>query len=187
MNAKHRPNWYAVSICIVIALISFLGACSVLAEPYRFTLTADKTYTAQEKEQLRDTVRKINELSVDPCFQSWFTDKSKRSQLIQTNGKTREQVAKHFATATAHARVTMYYTAKNVIGYRNKGSNLIHTNSKYYRNTKSWRGKICPRVSNTFHELAHVLGYAHDFERTKRRPFSVPYSVSSAVNACCKE
>jgi hypothetical protein len=166
---------------MILSLI--LLSLSAHAEPHRFVLQADKTYTVKEKAQLVEIEQKLGELSNSACFKAWFSEK-KRKQLVQTNGKTRAEVVKHLATATAFARVTMYYTSKNVIGYRNKGSNLIHTNSKYHR-AKGFG--LCSKASNLFHEVSHVMGYTHDFERTKRRPYSVPYTISAAVNACCKE
>lgn len=36
-------------------------------------------------------------------------------------------------------------------------------------------------AAHWFHEYAHVLGFAHDFEKTDRRPDSIPYGLGTIV------
>jgi hypothetical protein len=150
----------------------------------RLSYKADKTYTAKDRADLAKAEALINEVTQTSCFRGYFENEKTRSKLVQTNGKTRRQVVDHISSAKKEFPVRMYYTSKNVIGYRQPPSIRINTNSKYHR---SKNFSVCSKASNLLHESVHGLGYTHDFNRTARRPYSVPYTAGSALDYCVKK
>jgi hypothetical protein len=71
----------------------------------------------------------------------------------------------------------LYYSRKNVIGYTNPSTATVFMNSKYFN-------YFTPAqvAGNMVHEWLHKLGFEHDYDRTARRPFSVPYAVGDMVD-----
>ena len=150
----------------------------------RLTYKADKTYKAADLKDLRVAEKLINEVVQSDCWRSYFESEKTRSQLVQTNGKTRSQVVDHIQSTTKEFPITMYYTSSNVLGYRQPPSITIHTNSKYHR-SKSF--SVCSKASNILHESTHGIGYGHDKARTARRPYSVPYTAGYGLDHCVKK
>lgn len=136
--------------------------------------TTDKSYQAK----IVDVQKKVNETLKADCFKNFIL---KRSKLVQTNGNTRLQVIEDMRTSSQLIEVKTYFKSNNVIGFRIPPKKEININ-KHFHDSYS----ICSSAANIAHESAHVIGYTHDFKLTKRRPYSVPYSISSAFNVCCK-
>lgn len=180
---------------IFIPLV-FLFACSTVPAPApvpepspsptaRITLTCDRTCTAHEREKVAKAEAIINEIRTRPCFQDMFLKPELSSQLVQTGGRTREEVVQDLATREARATVTYYWRPGKVVGYRNPGSSVIHFNRYIHgrkKNDNEWM-----TASNGFHEVSHVMGYTHDYKPTKRRPYSVSYRINRAVERCERE
>lgn len=68
-----------------------------------------------------------------------------------------------------------YYTIKKVIGYTNKNTPTIFTNTKYFdkRTSKLIGSFFC-------HEYGHKKGFDHHFFNTKVRQFSLSYLLNVA-------
>jgi hypothetical protein len=92
-----------------------------------------------------------------------------------------EQLLKHIPSekddGEMDLHLKMYYKRNSVVGWTKPSIMTIHTNSRYY-NTNP-HGKV---GANFVHEWLHKLGFGHDFKRTARRPYSVPYAVGSIIN-----
>ena len=133
-------------------------------------------YKAQELEVLEIATRLSNEVTASSCFKNFMAKRS----LVQTGGLTNQEVITKVSTTKLTVPVQMYYQNNGVIGYRNPPKPTIYTNRKFHAGASA-----CARASNLTHEWSHVLGFKHDFKRTKRRPFSVPYSIGAAFEICC--
>ncbi len=55
--------------------------------------------------------------------------------------------------------------------------NLIITQNWFFKKPENEK----EIAAHWFHEYSHVLGFHHDFERTDRRPDSVPYGLGTIV------
>jgi hypothetical protein len=123
---------------------------------------------------------KIQELIAGSCFEDFFRKRS----LVQTelNGKTltNEEVIQAIRSARLQIPIVYYYANNGTVGYRQPPDNTIYVNRKFHDGYS-----VCSEASGNGHEALHVLGFDHDFRRTARRPFSVPYSWNAMTNDCC--
>lgn len=135
-----------------------------------------KNYTSEELEVLAIAESLANQLVKSACFANFMMNRG----LIDTNGKQPIEVINHLANLTLNVPVTMYYKFNNVVGYRNVGSPIVYTNRRFHAGATA-----CSRASNLTHEWSHVAGYSHDYNATRSRPLSVPYSINAAMEKCC--
>lgn len=160
---------------IILALILSFN----LQASTSFTVKGFKNHTAKELEKNKKAIAKIEEVINGKCFE----DKMLERKLIQTEGKKNSDVVQDIRTKHVDVYLNMYYKRfSKVNGYRNAGSNVINLNQKFH----NYFGP-CSTGSNIIHEVTHVKGYGHDYNPTKTRPFSVPYSTNWAFEACCKD
>lgn len=80
------------------------------------------------------------------------------------------------STYVMNLEITTYYSWKNVIGYTYPNINGIFVNTRYFDNFY-----LSSIAGNFFHEWTHKLGFDHDFNSTRRRPYSVPYAVGNII------
>ena len=149
--------------------------------------------TDEERALLPKVQKKLNEVMQSQCFADHLILEKYRSKLVQTNGLTREEVVKKLQTGKVSIPVKFYLDEDSgVYGYTYPNDPTIYLN-RYYRTKEDYKNGdwgLCAEVSNEAHEAAHKApmgGFDHDFNATKQRPFSVPYSVNFAVDSCCKD
>lgn len=133
-----------------------------------------------EAEKIISAGQKLNEVRKSQCF----FDSLKNRKMIETNGKTSEEVAIHLQSVSGSIPVQWYLARfTKAVAYRNVGSPIIHFNRKYF----SYKSSDCSIASTLGHEgLGHVLGeYGHSFNWTKERDYSVSYSINYAIDLCC--
>lgn len=63
-----------------------------------------------------------------------------------------------------------------VMGYTLPTTRRIWMNTKYFN-----RYRPSQLAANLTHEWLHKLGFDHDYKRTKKRPFTVPYAIGYIV------
>lgn len=136
-------------------------------------------HTAADIERSTKAVAKIEETVHGQCFKEELLERP----LIQTNGKSNQEVLDAILTANVKVRLKMYYSLASTVGYTYSSTDMIWTNSRFHR-----RMDPCDVGANLAHEaLGHKLGFTHDKKATKLRRFSVPYSIGELVDKCCKE
>lgn len=135
-------------------------------------------HTDLEKERNTKAIEKVRETVRGQCFK----DALLKRALIQTGGKTNEQVLHDILSGDVKIRLSMYRSWKSTIGYTYPSSDTIWCNRKYHDNMGP-----CDVGANLIHEISHKIGYGHDYKPNKQRPFSVPYSVGSLMDDCCQE
>lgn len=136
----------------------------------------ETNFNTRQKVKLNDSLIALDNTLHSECFEKFMLNRD----IIQTNGKTRQDVIDHLRSSTSKVRLKSYYSIKSTVGYTYPNSDTIHLNEKYHQNFNA-----CQKASQLLHEGAHKLGYGHDFKSTKRRPYSVPYSLNEAAEACC--
>ena len=72
-------------------------------------------------------------------------------------------------------RITLYRSLTSEIGHRSRET--IFTKKKKFRNMSERY-----IASHWIHEYMHVIGFTHDYNRTKIRPYSVPYLVGTIAS-----
>jgi hypothetical protein len=78
--------------------------------------------------------------------------------------------------------VTMYYKNNSTVGYTYPSTPRTWVNSKFFN--KYTHSQV---AKNVVHEWTHKVGFGHDFKRTSRRPYSVPYAVGSIIEDLINE
>jgi len=130
----------------------------------------DKSFLVKHVEDV------ANEIMKSKCFATFWGTRT----VIETNGRSRDGVLKHITSTPNEIEVTYYFEKSDVVGYTEDGTNHVFANEYWHD-----RFDDCQRASNFAHEASHVIGYWHDFERTGRRQFSVPYTINAGFTACC--
>lgn len=149
---------------------------NVIFEPKKYYATKD------EAQMIREAGDKMNEV----VQSKEFFDCIKNRKLIQTDGRTPEQVAAHLQSLKGTVPVVMYYRPfTKAVAYRQPPSITINLNRKYFVRSIG----VCEWSSTLGHEvLGHSLGeYGHSFKWNKQRDFSVPYSINYCIEKLCKE
>ena len=134
--------------------------------------------TPAELEFIRKAEGKMNETVASQCFQKQLSG----LPLIQTNGLTPSQVAESLVHAGVRIDTEMYRTNKRVLGYTLPSAKKVWINRRYML---EWN--VCDLGSLLAHEASHKIGYKHDYQATKRRSNSVPYSINFAFKSCCSK
>jgi hypothetical protein len=150
--------------------------------------------TVAERAKILSAGRKADQVIQSDCFRNFMSSR----KLIQTNGRTPEQVAAHLQSLKGVVPTEMYskclgiWPCTSAVAYRNVGSDTIHLNRNAFYPSMS----DCAWAATLAHEsLGHSLGgYDHDFNWSPSRSYSVPYSMGgadktqggSAFDKCCK-
>lgn len=158
----------------IITLIFFLLAA--LNSHAMLTVLDCKNCTPKELARVQESASMVNQVVKTQCFRDFMEAR----ELIQTNGLTRSQVVDSLVSADIKISVEMYWSLKRVLGYTYDGVNKEWVNRRYMM---SWG--VCDLASLLGHETSHKANYDHDFKATKRRPWSVPYSINQAFKKCC--
>lgn len=155
----------------------------------RFTPVAYYT-TVQERAIIKKAGDLVNETMRSDCVQKFIRNR----KMIDTEGRTSDQVMDHLLSLTSEVPVKMYYRCMrnwkcpfgtSAVAYRQPPQPDINLNQAVY-----WSGlPLCEWASVMAHEgYGHSAGeYGHDYEWSPSREFSVPYSLNHAFTACCKE
>jgi hypothetical protein len=141
--------------------------------------------TPAERIKIKAAGDKVNSVIQSACFADFI----KARKLIQTDGRTPAQVVAHIQALRDTVPVNMYYRRMGGIGgtsavaYREPPEKDINLNRAYFTLNLS----TCEFASTIAHESMHAIGeYDHDFNWSRSRDFSVPYSVNAAFEECCE-
>lgn len=162
--------------------------------PLLIEIHTAKNFNDQQYEKLMQATRLVELIINSQAFKNRilnFTYQGKR-EFVQNSGMSNEQIyetlmngAELFPIQTNPDQrmdfdLVLYkpkwYQSKKVLGYTNRDTSVIHIN-KYFFN----QAEINQIAMNLVHEWTHKLGFEHDFRKTQRRPFTVPYGVGYII------
>ena len=78
--------------------------------------------------------------------------------------------------------ITLYYANNSVVGYTYPDTTRVWTNDKFF-STYTY----AQVAQNVVHEWIHKLGFGHDYNRTTRRNYSVPYGIGTIIKDLIEE
>ena len=115
-----------------------------------------------------------------------------RKTFVDNRGRTNQQIYKTILEGAetlngiidqeVDVDITLYYANNTTVGYTYPNVNRIWVNNKYF-STYTY-GSV---AANVTHEWLHKLGYGHDYERTTRRNYSVPYGIGKIMRELVNE
>lgn len=146
------------------------------SEKVDFIKVTKYNFNRAQKDRLATYTPIMNETLGSQCFEDFML----KRKLIQTGGRSNQEVIDHLRESTVEVELISYWSPKGTVGYTYPSVNKIWMNERLHRSFDS-----CRSASNLAHEGSHKIGYGHDYKRTKRRPMSVPYSINAAFSACC--
>jgi hypothetical protein len=80
----------------------------------------------------------------------------------------------------ANLNLTLYsppfFKRWSVVGYGYPGKPQVYVNRNYFKSMS-----LASLAGLLAHEWCHKLGFNHDYQRTAKRPYSVPYGVGGIV------
>lgn len=169
--------------------VASLGPINAALLPVIFE-PVDGYATAAESAKIVSAGRKALQVVRSPCFADFIRHRA----LIQTNGRTPDQVADHLQHLVGTVPVVMYYRSRRLtsaVAYRQPPDLTINLNRAYFSTDMS----DCDWAATLGHEsFGHSLGgYDHDYKWSPARSYSVPYTIGgadqaqggSAFDACC--
>lgn len=152
----------------------------VVKEPVKVSMVNVLSYSGFTNKELTKAsayIPVMNKTIASKCFEDFMV----RRNLIETNGKSRDQVVNDLRTKQVDIHLITYYKRfSKVAGYTYPNVNKIWLNRKYHGGAS-----LCSEASNLAHELSHKLEYGHDYNATQSRPYTVPYSINAAFTVCC--
>jgi len=150
-------------------------------------------FNQTQEEKLLDAIELIKKVIASEEFKNEVLNFSYagKKQYVDTNLSNAEVYKKILEGAeklrpkknnSLDITLKLYNESQNVIGYTLPSVNIVWMNTKYFN-------KFTPAdvTGNLIHEWLHKLGFKHDFQRTKRRPFSVPYAIGYLMKSLAKK
>ncbi len=151
----------------------------------RINIGCDATCGQDEIRETTLITEKLLDVESKDCFKNYV---AKNVDQTQINGLSLDAAIDLVLKSKVSTEISYYYQGRNwftktlVIGYEN-GDGKIHANRAAWNYMS-----LCEKVSNVGHEISHgdPMNFSHDFNQTARRPYSMPYTISSAIDFCCQ-
>ncbi len=150
-----------------------------------------KNFTDQQYDRLMQAKQLVEMIINSPAFKSRVLNFN-GGTFIQNNGLTNLQIyellmsgAEKYPQQTEVDGAMDYdlvlykpkwYQSKKVLGYTSQDTRVVHINKLFFN-----KADINEIAMNLVHEWTHKMGFGHDFKKTARRPYSVPYGVGYIV------
>lgn len=177
-----------------LGLFQGIFASAVSAQPVlRVSITPSSQFDSVRKEKLLRAGELLERVVNSSEFAERVVGHLYRgaARYVQNEGLTNEQVLERIRLGqetlngredrTIDLEVDLYYTRKNVIGYTYPNVSTIWSNRRYF--DAFTEAEI---AANLMHEWLHKIGFDHDFKKTRRRPYSVPYAVGSIAKVLAR-
>lgn len=183
----------------IIQILTLFAAMSAPAwaqssQPLLMNVHTAKNFTDQQYDKLMQAQQLVELIINSAAFKSRvlnFTYQGSK-QFVQNNGMSNEQIyetlmsgaemypvqtaADHFMDYDLVLYKPKWYQSKKVLGYTNQNTRVIHINKLFFN-----KADINEIAMNLVHEWTHKMGFGHDYKKTARRPYTVPYGVGYIV------
>lgn len=109
------------------------------------------------------------------CYEDYILG----ARLYNNKLELRSETIKTIRGKKPALKFVMYYANNSTVGYTYPKSDTIWMNKKFHDNYS-----VASSSANLGHEIAHKLGYTHDFNRTAIRQYQFPYVHGAAIRKC---
>jgi hypothetical protein len=163
-------------------------------QPLLMNIRSAENFTDRQYDKLMEAKALVEMIINSAAFKSRVLNFTYNGSLefVQNNGMTNGQIyhylmsgAERYPFQTEADRMMdfdlklykpKWYQSKRVLGYTSRDTSVIHINRNFFN-----KAEFNQIAMNLVHEWTHKMGFEHDFNRTDRRPYSVPYGVGYIV------
>lgn len=147
-----------------------------------------REFSEQDENKMRKALERLRLVLNSKEFKQRVLDHTYEGEktFVDNNGLTNEEVYEVIMNGAedllpdvdheADLDITLYHKNNSTVGYTYPNTIRIWVNKKFFANFTL--GKV---AGNAVHEWTHKLGFGHDFKRTVRRNYSVPYAIGTIV------
>jgi hypothetical protein len=191
MNKKRIAAAAAASFLLLLSLRPLHASASI--EVIRVSLDVLQGFSGTDRDRAKTAADTLERVLNSEEFHQRVTDFTYdgKKQFADNDGKTNEEVyatlmggrenytqtEDHVANLDLNLYTPPWYKKRNTVGYGYDGHPEIYINSYHFR-----EDALSDVIENMGHEWTHKLGFTHDFQRTAKRPFSVPYGVGGIIH-----
>lgn len=158
-------------------------------ETANLTINASlRDFGPEKEEKMRDALDRLKIIINSKVFKSRILNHEYQGEktFVDNGGLTNEEIYEKLMIGAetlmpdedeeVDVDITLYYKSNSTVGYTYPDTNRIWVNDKFFATFTL--GKVAANVS---HEWTHKVGFGHDFNRTAKREFSVPYGVGTII------
>lgn len=147
-----------------------------------------KDFNTKQEEKMRDALAQLKIILNSKVFKERVLNHQyeDESTFVDNNGLSNKEIYEKIMEAAEvldpevdqemDLKITLYYANNSTVGYTYPDSDRVWVNNKFFAGYS-----LAKVAANVVHEWTHKLGFGHDFRRTTRRNFSVPYGVGTIV------
>jgi hypothetical protein len=197
---KSRRQAVAVSAVLLSLLYQGLGSCQAVSAEVsvrqqsvlRVSLDVLNGFSGADTAKIKQAADIVERVLNSEQFHQAVVNFTYEGepQFVQNNGLSNEQIYQtlmagretyngvddHVANLDLNLYTPPFYKKWSVVGYGYPGQPEIFMNWYYFDSFS-----IAEVAGNVAHEWCHKLGFDHDYKRTARRPYSVPYGIGGLV------
>jgi hypothetical protein len=158
-------------------------------ETANLTINASlRDFGPEKEEKMRDALDRLKIIINSKVFKSRILNHEYQGEktFVDNGGLTNEEIYEKLMIGAetlmpdedeeVDVDITLYYKSNSTVGYTYPDTNRIWVNDKFFATFTL--GKV---AANVTHEWTHKIGFGHDFNRTAKRDFSVPYGVGTII------
>jgi hypothetical protein len=158
-------------------------------ETANLTINASlRDFGPEKEEKMRDALDRMKIIINSKIFKSRVLNHEYQGKktFVDNGGLTNQQIYDKLMIGAESlipeedeeidVDITLYYKSNSTVGYTYPDTSRIWVNDKFFATFTL--GKV---AANVTHEWTHKVGFGHDFNRTAKREFSVPYGIGTII------
>ena len=147
-----------------------------------------REFTPEQEEKMKKALERLKVVINSQEFKNAVLNHTYQNQVtfVDNNGMSNEEIYYTLLDGIekldpvldneVDLDITLYYSNNSTVGYTYPDTHRIWVNNKFFSGYS-----LSKVAANAVHEWTHKLGFGHDYSKTTRRNYSVPYGVGTIV------